>query len=95
MVDLINDTLTADLDRAVRAAAPAISGVRIGRRDDRTTWSAVWPAGFVPSRAETAAAQAAIVGFEQPPTVVKPTTEELVASLTARVASLEAKTTVR
>ena len=55
-------TLAASLDAAVRAVCPAIDGVSIGRKDDRSTWKV----HFRPeaTAAQREAAQSVINGFD-------------------------------
>lgn len=60
-------TLPARLDAAVRAAAPAVAGVRIGDVADRSTWGVTWPSGYDPSQDERRAARQAIAAFDATP----------------------------
>ena len=57
-------SVTAALDVALRAAVPAIVGVRVGKAGDKATWSAVFPEGYVPSAEERDAVASAISGFD-------------------------------
>jgi hypothetical protein len=58
---MIQRPLAAKLDQAIRAVAPHISGVSIGRRDQRETWRVNFAPEATPEQIE--AAQAVIASF--------------------------------
>lgn len=78
-------SLAAKLDEAVKAVAP-ISGVSIGRRDDRSTWKAHFNDNATPEQIE--AAQAVIDGFVE---VDDPTPPDRIRELEDTVALLIAE----
>lgn len=62
-MSLILPTIAGDLDQHVRQYVPAIAGVSVGRRDDRSTWKVTWPPGYSPSGGELAAVETAMASF--------------------------------